>query len=77
MKQLEQVSKLRQQFEELQNDSKDDMLFMAFVSFELGIELTEDNLHKLSNMYSIYMIEDHYTGMLSEQLRELAEEVGI
>ena len=77
MSQLDQVKELRQRFENLHNELKGDMLFMAIVSFELDIELSEENFDKLSSMYSIYMTEDQYTGRLSEQLVYLAKEVGL
>lgn len=75
--QVEQVKQLKQQFDQLQKERKYNMLFMAFVAFELEIEVTEENFDYLSNMYSIFMIEDQYTRMLSERLVNLGREVGL
>lgn len=75
--QMEQVKQLKQQFDQLQKERQYDMLFMAFVAFELDIEVTEENFDYLSNMYSIFMIEDQYTRMLSERLVKLGKEVGL
>ncbi|MFM0684258.1 hypothetical protein [Streptococcus suis] len=75
--QVELVKELKQRFEQLIREKKYNLLFMAFVAFELEVELTEDNLDKLSSMYSIYTNEDQYTSMLSEKLVELGKEVGL
>ena len=75
--QMEQVKQLKEQFDQLQKERKYDMLFMAFVAFELEIEVTEENFDVLSKMYSIFMIEDQYTRMLSERLVKLGKEVGL
>ncbi|MGQ7508318.1 hypothetical protein ACTGWL_05345 [Streptococcus suis] len=75
--QMELVKELKQRFEQLIREKKYKLLFMAFVAFELEVELTEDNFDKLSSMYSIYTNGDQYTSMLSEKLVELGKEVGL